>query len=423
MKGQPGPKDVAGSVFVSLCGMPACLADEHRLGDAVASSCVPAGFAAFGGMAGIDRDADASSVLRFGAQNRDEITPAGVDDTPVEPRLGGAAIWHERSSRFRAAHGSGAADHVGDRQVLHHDQVIGLNELQGSLVVEVAPSVGNFAMSGSHCLTFARPVIGAPLGSGEPPLCSRQLTCAKPPRIVNVLTVGGCSKATDAQIHTDLLSGGRQRTTSYLITRKDQHPAAPLSPDLDRLHSSKDLAMCGDLDLPNSSQINAVRVGVPTRAVTIFGPRHTVKSSRALKARISGLSGGFQSMKEEFKRPIEPTQRGLLTRIGPRRKVRANRTYPSQLSGLIPVPDRGLCACPSIPTLLQRGIVQLAMRFQTRRQPDMLARCRPHSKFVSAPHATTSRHCSMHQAIGFSFGEPQLATGTRRNTPCTTPVA
>lgn len=396
MKGQPGPKDVARSLFVGPRGVSTCSADEYRLGGAVFFSCMPAGFAAGGGVAGVDHDADAPSVFRFGAQNRDELSPAGIDDTSVEPCFGGASVRQEWSSRLGAAHRFGAANHVRDGQVLQSDQVITPYELQGSLMVEVAPSIGDLALLGSHYLAFASPVIGATHSASKPSLRSREFVCctARPSWVADVAAVGGDGEVCDPQIDTNLPAGGRQRVARDVVARKNQHPSAPLPADLDRFHPPEHLPVRGDLDQSNTSQIDALLIGMPARSVTVFRPLHAVKSTGAFKSRISSLTSGFQSMEEELKRLVEPTQCGLLTRIGPHRYIRANNTYLGQLSGLVFVRDPRSPLYPSIPTLLQGGVIQLAMGVQTCRQSGVLARCWAHSKFVSAPHTTASRRCS-----------------------------
>lgn len=396
MKGQSGPKDVARSLFVGLRGVSTCSADEYRLSGAVFLSCMPAGFAADGGVAGVDHDADAPSVFRFGTQNRDELSPAGIDDASVEPRFGGAAVGQEWSLRLGAVHRFGAANHVCDGQVLQSDQVITPYDLQGSLMVVVAPSIGDLALPGSHYLAFASPVIGATHSTSKPSLRFREFVCctARPPWVADVAAVGGDGEVCDPQIDTDLPSGGRQRVARDVVARKNQHPSAPLPADLDRFHPPEHLPVRGDLDLSNTSQIDALLIGMPAGSVTVFRPLHAVKSTGAFESRVSSLTSSFQSMEEEFKRLVEPTQCGLLTRIGPHRYIRANNTYLGQLCGLVFVRDPGSPLYPSIPTLLQGGVIQLAMGVQTRRQSDVLARCWAHSKFVSAPHTTASRRRS-----------------------------
>ena len=91
--GQPGPQDVACGVFVGVGAVPAASTSEYRLGDAVLFGCVPAGFAAVGGVPGIDFDHGASSVFRFGAQNRDELPPARIGDTSNSARSWPPRRW------------------------------------------------------------------------------------------------------------------------------------------------------------------------------------------------------------------------------------------------------------------------------------------------------------------------------------------
>ena len=87
MMGQSGPQDVACGVFVCRCGVTAALAGEFRLRDAVRARCVPAALTPVGGVPGVDLNPSPPSLFRFGAQYRDELTPASVTDRSVEPGL------------------------------------------------------------------------------------------------------------------------------------------------------------------------------------------------------------------------------------------------------------------------------------------------------------------------------------------------
>jgi hypothetical protein len=60
--------------------MTAALADEFRLVDAILGCCVAAALTTVGGVLRVDLDPAAPSVFCFGAQYRDELTPAGVAD-------------------------------------------------------------------------------------------------------------------------------------------------------------------------------------------------------------------------------------------------------------------------------------------------------------------------------------------------------
>ncbi len=398
MKGQPGPEDVTCGLFIGLGAMAAPLADEFRLGQAVLPGCMPAGFTAVGGVPGIDLYPYASSVFRFDAQNRDELPPASVTDTSVEPGLGRGPIRQEPSPPFRIGDRFGAADHVGDRQVLHHNQIMPLDKLTGGFVMKVAADVGNLAMQGGHRLAPASTAVGAALRVVEPPLCGRQLACGSPgpARILNVRTVGGGGEVGDAHIDTGAPPSSGQWISGYLVTGEDQHPVAALSADLDRLDSTYHLPVCGDLDVPDALQINAVGVPVPAGTVTVLGPLHTVKPASAFKPWISRLPTAFHPSEKTVESLIKPAQRGLLTRERPHRHIRASTTDLTQLGGLIPVADGGLAMRPGLPTLLQRRVVKLSMGFQTRRQSHVLARCRTHPKLVSPPHVDASHGGLMH---------------------------
>ena len=70
VKGQSSPQDVACGVLISVGSVATRLAHERRLGDAIISPCVPAGFTAVGGVPGVHFEQAAPSVLRFGAQYR-----------------------------------------------------------------------------------------------------------------------------------------------------------------------------------------------------------------------------------------------------------------------------------------------------------------------------------------------------------------
>src|ERR1700677_2295151 len=128
--------------------MIAALTDEFRLADAVLSGCIPTFLAAVGGVPGVDLDPGAPSVFRFGAQYRDELTPASVTDRSVEPRFRPSPIGQVVPRVGGIRDGLGPAQHVRDRQILHDDQVVSGGELTGLLVMKVLALVGDLAMPG-----------------------------------------------------------------------------------------------------------------------------------------------------------------------------------------------------------------------------------------------------------------------------------
>ena len=201
-----------------------------------------------------------------------------------------------------------------------------------------------------------------------------------------MLTVAGGGETGDPDIDAGLAAGRRQRIGRHVITREHQHPAPPLTLDLDRLHPTLHLAVHVNLDLPDALQIHPPLLGQPARAVTVFGPLHTVEPRLSLESRIAGFLPGLDPAEESGERLIQPAQRGLLTRKRPHRLIRARRPDLGQLRGLIPVVDPGLAVRPRIPAFLQCRVVQLPVRLHTRRQRDVLARRRTQPKHIRPSH-------------------------------------
>src|SRR5271156_4805405 len=133
-------------MFVCRCAMTASPAFERRLGDAVFGGGIPALFAAVRGVPGVDLNPDTPSIFRFGAQNRDEATPASVTDTSIEPGLRPGTVGHKLPRVVLICEGLGPPHHVGDLQILHHQKVIPCNEPAGLFVVKVFTPVGDLTM-------------------------------------------------------------------------------------------------------------------------------------------------------------------------------------------------------------------------------------------------------------------------------------
>ena len=149
-------------MFVGLGAVTAPSTDEFRLGDPVFLGCVPAGFAAIGGMPGVNLDPYTPSVFRFGAQYTEEIAPARIADASVEPGLGPGPVGQKLPRIVEIGDGLGPAHHVGDLQILHHQQVVRLHEPAGVFVVEILALVGDLAVPRRHCLTFGLTILAAP---------------------------------------------------------------------------------------------------------------------------------------------------------------------------------------------------------------------------------------------------------------------
>ena len=152
-----------------------------------------------------------------------------------------------------------------------------------------------------------------------------------------------------------------------------------------------------DFDLADTLQIHPPLLGQPAGAVAVPGPLHTVKPGHTLKPRIPRCLPRLHPTEEPSERLVQAAQRGLLTGERPHRHIRTHRPDLSQLRRLIPVADAGLAVRPRITALLQRGVVQLAVGFHTRRQGDVLTCGRAQPKHVPASHdaITASHWCSM----------------------------
>src|SRR5277367_69783 len=392
MMGQSGPQDVACGVFVCRGAMRASLAGEFRLCDAVLACCVPTGFAAVGGVPGVDLNPSPPSLFRFGAQYRDELTPASVTDRSVEPRLRPGSVGQEHAGIVGVRDGLGPAQHVRDLHVLHDDQVVSGGELTSLLVMKVLALVGDLTMARRDGCPFGRAIPPTTAGPLQSLLGCRQPSRggARPPRIVDALPVAGGGKGNDADVDTGLTAGHRQRIGRNVIAGQHQHPAPPLSLDLDRLHPASHLAVQINLDLADALQIHPPPLGQPAGAITVFGPLHTVEPGLALKTRIPRLYTGFRCLhpaEESDERLVQPPQRRLLTGERPHSLIGAHRWHLRQLRRLIPIADPRLTGVrPRIPTLLQRRVVKLAVSVHTLRQRHMLAGGGPQPKHVRPPH-------------------------------------
>ena len=402
VKGQSSPQDVACSVFVSLRSVTTCLTGEHSLVDAVPSCCVTTVLAAIGGVLGVDLDPPASSVFRFGAQNRDELPPRSVTNASVESGLGGGPVLQERSGFVGIREGFCTTAHVGDCQILHNNQVIARNECPGGFVVEVATLVGDLAVPSSGCLSPVPPVVRGTLRPGQPNLRASQTRgrSALPAGVTDVYSVGGGCETSDSQIDSDLPPSAWQRINWDVVARQDQRPPPTLAADLNCLDQADDLSVRSDLHLPNPAQIHPVGVGMPTGAVAVFGPLHTVEPSAALKSRIPWCRTVFHTSKESVEGAIQSAQRGLLARKRPYRHVGTISPNVLELTGLGAVADGRAAMPPRILAFLQCRVVQLPMRFQTRRQCEMLAYRRSHPELVGSPHVETTSDRARH-AVDF----------------------
>ena len=188
----------------------------------------------------------ACSALARSIEN--ELSPASVSNASIQASFRRCAAAQELAG-IRVGDGFGAAQQVGDREVLDRDEVVRSDEGAGGLVVEVAALVGDLAMPRSHCLARCPPVVRAALLFCEPLLGRRQpgrrRSC--PTGIGQPVAVGGGGEIRDADVNSDLAPGGGQRRKRHIIARQDQHPVSALPANLDGLDPAYHRSVYGRL--------------------------------------------------------------------------------------------------------------------------------------------------------------------------------
>jgi len=395
--GQSGPQNVTGGVLVSVSLERARPATKQRLCDTVLPGCVPTSLAAVRGVPGIHVDHHASSVFRFGTQDRHEQSPARITDTSIQPGLSRSPIRQEPPRGIRICHGFCAAQHIADIQILDGNEVIYLHQRPRSLVVEVATLVGDLTMPSHDSRPGPVTIFGTALLSRKSLLRDGESrrAGARPAGIVHMLTLRGSHENRDPHVDSHWVSGGGQRVRRDLVTRQDQIPVPALAADLDRLHRTGDCAVRGDLHMSDTFQIDPRGVRMPPGPVTVFRPLHIEEPVRALESWIAGLRIGFDTTEESVERPVQPTQRCLLTGERPHLEIRADRPNAFELRALGPIGDASVAVPPPVPAFLQCRIVQLPMRIKATPQCHMLPTRRPHPELVRTPHTTTPHRCSI----------------------------
>lgn len=380
--GQPSPENIESSVDVSVSGVSTALTSKLCLGDAVVLGCVPAGVAALGRVLGVHCDHGPPSVFRFGSQDRQELCPARVEYGSVEAALGGHVHARCIDGALRRS------DHVGDRQFLYGDQIMGRNEPSSGLMMPVTALVADFAMAVSDRPDCRLPIPGAPLLDGKPLLRSGEpVGC--------VLTVTGVwdlvavavgQEAGDSHVDPDDRTRSRQRVSGYLVTGQDEEPTAPLPLDLHRLDPALDFPVGGDFHVPDALEVDAGVFAVPLAGVAMGGPDNGVEPVGRFEPRVPRGLAGFDPSEECLHGPVEFAEGCLFGSGAPAGNVGSDRSDERQVSGLIFELDPNPCLSPRLPPLLEGSVVQLPMRVEAIVQGYMLTAGRPHPELVGSLH-------------------------------------
>src|ERR1035437_6162220 len=423
-KGQSSPEDVVSSMLVGVRGVTTRLTAEHCLADAVLFGGVTATATAVGGVPGIYAYHCASSLFRFGAQDRDEGSPARIGDTSVQPGLGCLPVGQECPGGIWVGTGLGPADHVGDLEVLDGDHVIAAHQVAGGVVVEVPSLIGDLAVPGRHRLAGRPTIVRSSFLASQDSLGVGELVRGPTSvaGVVDVLSRRGGSEAGDAHVDAYHFSGRLQQPGRNIITRQHQHPLAALPANLDRLHPTLHDPMRGDLDVADALEVHTAGLGLPPAPVAFRWPFHAVEAMRGPETGVTGSLAYLDSAEERPERRVETIQLGLLGRARPPGHLRAHRTDLFQLCRLGAIADRHLRpAIPEkprgaahrslvcIPALLERPVVQLAVVVQTCLQPQMLALGGPQTELVRPSHASWSHWWSMYRRTLLSETYPTEA--------------
>jgi hypothetical protein len=150
-------------------------------------------------------------------------------------------------------------------------------------------------------------------------------------------------------------------------------------------------------------------------------------SSSGLESGIASPSTGPNSVEEPLKGSIKAAQRLLLARKRPASlTVRVSPADRGELCGLVAVTDRHAMA-PGFPTLLQCGVVQLAVGVQARLGAFPLCASRVGAELMGAAHAVivTSKRDTQGPLDGSrcSYVLPQLAIMVTTTQPPTTALS
>src|SRR5215207_3716417 len=232
------------------------------------------------------------------------------------------------------------------------------------MVMEVAALVGDLAVAGRHRLPGTLAIVRTSLLAGQDLLGTTQLGGGDPPVATagHLSAVGGGGEAGDPDVDADRGPVWFKGAGGHLGIGQDQHPAAPFAANLDRLDPTLDLAVDGDLHVPDPLQIDPTGVGLPTAAVTVPGPLDTVEPARRPEPWIAGRLARSCPPEEPGEGPVQTAQRRLLGRKRPRRHIRPDLPNLLELRRLVPVEDSGVLQPPRVPSFLQPGVVQLTVR-------------------------------------------------------------
>ncbi len=299
----------------------------------------PAATTVLTGVGGWHGDNPTPGACCLGFEDGPEPRPAGIADA-----LGEAAVPQQ----------------VGDLQVFQIDRVVGAQQRQRRLVVEVGPLSPDRLVRASEARDGLAPSVAAPLAARDAALRLCQLLLP-PPVVAGILDDPGVRRdEEDLQPHVDarLLAGRWQRPCGHLGTGKRDIPAIRLFAERDRLGRALQGAGPAHRDASELGEDEEPVIEAGTVAILLVGER--VVAAAPLEAREARLLAVRQAPEERLIRLVQPRQHVLQdVRVdcGVFRELGADHL---QLRLLLIARDGDVAALPGGDALLKRGVVERA---------------------------------------------------------------
>ncbi len=259
-------------------------------------------------------------------------------------------------------------------EVFDRDSVVLLDHGSCELVVEVSPLVRDLGVSTSLEASCFRAVAATEFTASCAALCSRELALCGLQRawVLDEVPVCEGRESLNADVDTRLSPRRRQRLRRNLVANEMGVPrTVGVEPDADLLKPALVRTMELDLDLTDTRELQPLIPGhhlgtVAVRDVFEHEALVPVSSLEARIARLDGLAGfGFFASTEERLERFVQSRDGLLQQV----RVNVCELWSQRANfdeGLLLVVARRALTSNSVrvPSLLQRGVVQLAKQVE-----------------------------------------------------------
>ena len=363
-KAQSEPKYVACGVRVGVRGVAASLIEEH-LPVTVVGTDMPAGVTGARRVARVDQDDVRTGAFSLVDQHVLQHPPTRVEDAFVQSALGG-----DIGSRLVKG-ALGRAGHVGDTQVFEHDQIVGVHQLTGQFVQEVATLVPNLPVRGSDPLnSLAAAYRTAALASeGLLSGSERILSLAVVARVGSEGAIGAGQQVRDTTVDSDDRTGQRADLRRDIDAHDVDVPVSSFAGDRELLDGPGDWSVLLDLDCADTLHPDG---GPVELAPVTVDERHRVEALVGLEAWVAGSLAVLDATEECLERLVQSLE-GLLLRGERPTPVLFIGTNLFELAGLVAVAHRMLALAVGIAAFLQRSVVHRAVIAQHLTQRDGLA--------------------------------------------------